>query len=94
MDNDKFQELMLQNFNKVFKRLDGLESNQQKLTIQLTGLLYGISEYHKETTDIKRQSKRTIKPYYDLDAMDRYCNENCIHPGDLSGEEMKKFKLR
>jgi hypothetical protein len=39
-------------------------------------------------------TKRTYKPYFDMEAMDKYCNENYIHPADLSGEEMKKFKLR
>ena len=40
------------------------------------------------------QAKTSWKPYFDLEAMDEYCKEKGVHPADLSGEEMKQFKLR
>lgn len=43
---------------------------------------------------LRLRPKANWKPYYDLDAMDKYCNKNKKHPADLTGEEMTNFRIR
>lgn len=58
MDNDKFQELMLQQFNKVFEKLDSLEKGQLKFETRMDSLDKGQSNLETRMYSLeKRQSK-------------------------------------
>lgn len=79
MDNEKFQELVL-------KKLDDIEKT--------VNLLIDIKKTTQRFSNNTTTPKPSWEPYFDLEAMDKYCRENKIHPGDLTGEEMALFRLR
>lgn len=54
MDNDKFQELMLQQFNKVFEKLDSLEKGQSKFETRMDSLDKGQSNLETRMDSLEK----------------------------------------
>ena len=58
MENEKFQDLMLEHFGKVLTKLDGMESRLTGVETELTGVKSEVTTIKSELVEVKESQIR------------------------------------
>lgn len=78
--------------NQIFAELQSLKDSQTRMEFRINKLESLLIAKHPHP--VKQPEKPRYQPYFDIEAMMTFCNSTGKHPGDLTSEEMSRFRLR